>query len=75
MKFHWCNLAASNLAVVFIIQILQCIKCRKPKENEDDNEQTNKMFVSVCFNLLSLDPRSSVVLIGWLRRTLPIPNA
>ena len=52
MKFHWRNLAASNLAVVFMFKILQYIKCRKPKENEDDNEQTvKKVFVSVCFNL------------------------
>ena len=53
MKFHWRNLAASNLAVVFMFKILQYIKCRKPKENEDDNEQTVKkylfLFVLTCF--------------------------
>ena len=52
MKFHWRNLAANNLAVVFMFKILQYIKCRKPKENEDDNKQTVTkylfLFVLTC---------------------------
>lgn len=49
MKFHWRNLAANNLAVVFMFKILQYIKCRKPKENEDDNKQivTKYLFLFV----------------------------